>query len=159
QHLRNKDTIAINYHNLAQLELKRGRLDKAEDYNGKAYTAEGDPTDPYLLLTSGEIARERKDFSQAERYFNSVIHAPNAHSSLRWQAQSDLANLYVDQNQNDKAEALFVEALRTVQAAREEVKQEDRRMSILDAWPFYDDYIRFLVNHGREEKALQIAEF
>jgi CHAT domain-containing protein len=163
QQIGTKDTIAINYHNLAQLEIKRGRLDKAEDYNRLAYSAEGlaaaDVSDPYLLLTSAEIAQQRREFSKAEQYLNMVIHGPNADSSLRWQAQSDLANLYAAHNENEKAEAKFVEALQTVEDARKEIRQEDRRMSILDAWPFYDDYIRFLVNQGNNEKALQIAEF
>ncbi len=163
QQISDKDTIAINYHNLAQLELKRGRLDKAEDNNKKAYMVEGlapeDASDPYLLLTSGEIAHLRKDFPTAEKDLAAVIQNARADSSLRWQAQSDLANLYVDENESAKGEALFVEALHTVEAARQEIKQEDRRMSILDAWSFYDDYIRFLVNQNNPIKALQIAEF
>jgi CHAT domain-containing protein/Tfp pilus assembly protein PilF len=161
--LRDENTIAINYHNLAQLELKRGNVDKAEDYNRLAYAAKGlhpeDRSDPYLLLTSAEIAQVRKELSKAEQYLIAVIHSPNADSSLRWQAQSDLASLYVAQGDNVKAEALFLDALHTVEAARSGIKLEDRRMSVLDAWPFYDDYIRFLVNQGNEEKALQIAEF
>ncbi|MGC2697826.1 MAG: CHAT domain-containing tetratricopeptide repeat protein [Candidatus Angelobacter sp.] len=163
QTLGEKDVVAINYHNLAQLELKRNRLDKAEDYNQRAYTAEGltddDTSDPYLPLTSAEIADRQRDFPRAEKFLKAVLLNPKTDSSLRWQAQSDLANVYVSQNQNAKAEALFVEALHTVEAARRDVNQEDRRMSILDAWPFYDDYIRFLVKQNNPVKALQIAEF
>lgn len=163
QQLGDKDIIAINYHNLAQLELKRNRVDKAQDDNKRAYIAEGlaheDASDPYLLLTSAEIAVLQGNFSKAEEYLRAVIHNASADSSLRWQAQSDLAGVYVAQNQSAKADAIFVAAMHTVEAARKGVKQEDRRMSILDAWPFYDDYIRFLVNQNNPAKALQIAEF
>lgn len=163
QQLREKDTIAVNYHNLAQLELRRGRLDKAEDYNKQAYMAEGlaagDYSDPLLLLTSAEIAQFRKELPKAEKYLNVVIAESSHDSSLRWQAQSDLANLYVAENEIAKADAMFEQALHTVEKARDVIKQEYRRMSILDAWPFYDDYIRFLVRQNNAAKALQIAEF
>src|SRR5260221_12265769 len=100
-----------------------------------------DASDPYLLLTSGEIAHLRKDFPTAEKDLAAVIQNARADSSLRWQAQSDLGNLYVDENESAKGEALFVEALHTVEAARQEIKQEDRRMSNLGAWAFYVAYI------------------
>jgi CHAT domain-containing protein len=161
--LHEENTISINYHNLAQLELKRGHIDKAEGYNQQAYTAKGlaagDYSDPLLLLTSAEIAQFRKEFPKAEKYLNIVIDESSRDSSLRWQAQSDLANLYVAENEIAKADGMFEQALHTVEAARDRTKQEDRRMSILDAWPFYDDYIRFLVHQNNAAKALQIAEF
>jgi CHAT domain-containing protein len=163
QQLHEKNTIAVNYHNLAQLELKRGRLDKAEGYNKQAYVAEGlaagDYSDPLLLLTSAEIAQLRKEFANAEKYLNAIIAGPSRDSSLRWQAQSDLANLYVAENEIAKADAMFEQALHTVEAARNVIKQEYQRMSILSAWRFYDDYIRFLVHQNKAAKALQVADF
>ena len=163
QRLGDKDAISINYHNLAQIELNRRNIDKAESYNRLAYAAQGlapeDTSDPYLLLTSAEIAEARKEYSKAESYLQAVIHHPTSDTSLRWQAESDLANLYVAKGDNAKADALFLKALHIIETARTEVKQEDRRLSILDAWPFYDDYIHFLVNQGNDAKALQIAEF
>ena len=32
-------------------------------------------------------------------------------------------------------------------------------MSVLDAGPFYDGYVSFLIDHGQETQAMQIAEF
>ena len=163
QQLQAKNIIAINYHNLAQLELKRGHLDKAEDYNRKAYAAEdlvaGDSSDPLFLLTSAEAALLRKDFSNAEKYLNAIVAEPNSDSSLRWQAQSDLANLYVSENETAKADAMFEQAIHTVEAARNVIQQEYQRMSVLSAWPFYDDYIHFLVHQNNPVKALQVADF
>ena len=163
QQLHEKNTVAINYHNLAQLELKRGHLDKAENYNKQAYAAEdlavGDSSDSLLLLTSAEIAQVRGEFANAEKYLNAIISGPSRDSSLRWQAQSDLANLYVAENEIAKADAMFEQALHTVEEARNVIKQEHQRMSILSAWPFYDDYIRFLVHQNNAAKALQVADF
>jgi CHAT domain-containing protein/Tfp pilus assembly protein PilF len=158
-----KDATVLALHNLSQLCLKRGQVDKADEYNKESYAAAGlgpaDQSDPYLLLTSAEIAEARGHHQDAEGLLNAVINHPAADSSLRWQAQSDLANLYVAENEIAKADEMFDHALHTVEEARDRTTQEDRRMSILDAWPFYDDYIRFLVNHDKAVKALQIAEF
>jgi CHAT domain-containing protein len=163
QHLNDLDNVAISYHNLAEAELKRRNLDQAENFNKLAYAAKKlSPKDhyyPYLLLTSAEIAAARKEYSHAEGYLNAIIRNPKIDTSLRWQAQSDLANLYVAEGNNAKADAIFFQALRLIENAREEVRLEERRLSILDAWPYYDDYIRFLANHGKDTKALQIAEF
>lgn len=158
-----RDLVALAYHNLAQLELARGDLDKAEEYNRKAFAAENltldDRSDPYLVLTTAEIAKGRQQFSVAAELLNSVIANKASDSSLRWRAQSDLANVYVAQKMFPEAEREFQKALEIVEKASEDVNQEERRMSFLDAWPFYDDYIRFLVDRNNPPKALQIAEF
>jgi CHAT domain-containing protein len=157
------DLLALAYHNLAQLELARESPDKAEQYNRRAFAAENlslsDLSDPYLVLTTAEIAKARRQFSVAEDLLNDVLRSPKTDTTLRWQAESDLANVYVVQNKFPEAEREFQKALEIVEKASEDVKQEERRMSILDAWPFYDDYIRFLVDRNNPAKALQIAEF
>ncbi len=161
--LNNSDLIVLALHNLAQLELARENPEEAEKYNRKAFAAGGlgpeDRSDPYLVLTTAEIAKARRQFSQAEELLLSVIGNKESDSSLRWQAQSDLANVYVAQSKFPEAEREFQKALEIVERASGDVKQEERRMSILDAWPFYDDYVRFLVDRNNPAKALQIAEF
>jgi CHAT domain-containing protein/Tfp pilus assembly protein PilF len=163
ENLHKKDLVIKALHNLAQLELTRGNLNDAEKYNRRAYVTAGlktdDRSDPYLVLTTAEIAKGRGQFTEAEDLLKSVVHNTNSNSSLRWQAESDLANVYIAQSKFTDAEQEFEIAIQIVEKASEDVKQEDRRMSILDAWPFYDDYIRFLVDRGNFEKALQIAEF
>jgi CHAT domain-containing protein len=150
-------------HNLAQLELARGNLNKAEEYNRQAFAAEGlgsdDRSDPYLVLTTAEIAKARKEWPKSEEFLKSVLTNPKTDTSLRWQTKSDLANVFIEQQKFQEADREYQEAIQIVEKASSDVGQEDRRMSILDAWPFYDDYIRFLIDRGNFERALQIAEF
>lgn len=148
--------------NLAQLELETGHLDKAEEYNEqvaeqiKTYHS-GPRWEARCTLTAAEIAIRRNQLAQAEQLLKPLLKTTEDLSGLR-RAQSDLANVYVMENKPVKADQEFQAAIRTVESARAEVKQEERRMSILDNWPFYDDYIRFLVDRGNDRRALQKAE-
>src|SRR5262249_31356410 len=150
-------------HNLAQVELKQGHLSKAAEYNQRV-VADGplDPKEPlrlYHKLTVAELAMERQSLDEAAKLLHEILATPQTDDSLRWQAESDLANVNVAQGNYVAAEREFQRGIQIVEKASGEVAQEERRMSILDAWPFYDDYIHFLIDRGNYEQALQIAEF
>lgn len=164
--------LALAFHNLAQVELRRNNLHQAEEYNRQAMAALQGSSDSYLQslcsLTAAEIAIQKNELLEAEPLLNGIIRGivkkPNternaADSSMLWRAESDLAHTYELEQKSAKADHEFQEAIHTVENSRDALKQEDRRMSILDAWPFYDDYIQFLMHHGNASKALQIAEF
>ena len=148
--------------NLAQLELETGHPDKAEEYNRQvaAQISTSSP-DPYwqglCTLTAAEIAIRRNQLAKAEELLKPLSKTAENLSVLR-RAQSDLANVYVLEKKPQKAEQQFQAAIHTVESARAAIKAEERRMSILDAWPFYDDYIRVLVDQGNDPLALQTAE-
>jgi CHAT domain-containing protein/Tfp pilus assembly protein PilF len=148
--LNNKEDTAAGWclHNLAQSELGRHNLARAEEYNQRVAAMGGDRPDSPLyisfLLTSAEIASAKEENDKAEALLRQIILNKDADDSLRWQAQTDLANLY---------------AIHTVEVARSEIAQEEKRMSVLDAGPFYDGYVSFLIDHGQETLAMQIAEF
>jgi len=150
-------------HNLAQSELGRHNLAKAEEYNQRVVAMGGERPDNPLyvsfLLTSAEIASAKEDNDKAEVLLKQVIVSKDADDSLRWQAQTDLANLYVKWGKVEEADRAFRDAIHTVEVARAEITQEEKRMSVMDAVPFYDGYISFLIDHGQEEQAMQIAEF
>ena len=162
QKLNDPGTIAGAFHNLAMFELKRADLKSAETYSGRAIEAAKKASDPELdawcMLTAAEIAMKQKQFPAAEERLRFVTKAARD-SSLRWRAQSDLANVYVAEKKTSQADKEFHDAIDTVESARSNVSQEERRMSVLDAWPFYDDYIHFLVSQNRPAKAIEIAEF
>lgn len=157
--LGDRDLTVLAWHNLAQLALARQQPDKADEYNKRAQLQSQNHSDPFLVLTTAEVAIARKQFPEAAHTLAALLRNPKTESSLRWQAQSDLANVYVAQNRFVDAEREFDTAVQILEKASGDVKQEERRMSILDAWPFYDDYIRFLIDRGKVDKALQIAEF
>jgi CHAT domain-containing protein len=163
--LNNKDDPDLGeiLHNLAQVELGRHNLPKAEDYNQKVAAMGGNKKESPLyieyLLTSGEIAAAKGQHGEAEALLKEIIASPDADISFRWQAQSDLADLYVDWGKTAEADRAFQDAIRTVESARSIIQQEAQRISVLDAAPFFDGYVRFLVDHGETVRALQVAEY
>jgi CHAT domain-containing protein len=163
--LKNKGDITAGdcLHNLAQIELDRHNLSKAEEYNQRVAAMGADKQDnplhiPYLL-TSAEIASAKGDFAKAEESLKQIIADKEADDSFRWRAQSDLADLYVKWGKPENADPAFRDAIHIVETARSEIAQEEKRISFLDAAPFYDGYIRFLIDHGNENQAMQVAEF
>lgn len=163
--LNNKDDTAEGWclHNLAQSELGRHNLAKAEEYNQRVAAMGGDrPTSPLyvsFLLTSAEIASAKGENAASEALLKQIILSKEADVSFRWQAQTDLADLYVRWGKVEEADSTFRDAIHTVEAARSEITQEEKRMSVMDAVPFYDGYVSFLIDHGQETQAMQIAEF
>ena len=88
-----------------------------------------------------------------------MIQNPGAESSLRWEAESRLAKVYEEMDQPAKAEQEFRKSIATIDAVRSSVKSEEFRMSFLSsAVAFYNDFINFLISHGRTEDALEVAE-
>ena len=160
--LNDSDGATLSLHNLTQLELKRDNLEKAEEYNRQALTSAKGAADTQVqflcMLSTAEIDVRLKQFSKAKQLLGTITRSAKD-SSLLWRAQSDLANLYASEGKTREANLVFQAAIRTVENARSVIQREERRMSILDAWPFYDDYIRFLIHQNNAGKALQIAEF
>src|SRR5205814_2187805 len=128
QSLNDAPLISQAFHNLAQIEIFQAHLRKADYYNQEALKALGPAADshkdPYLLLTTAEIAQGRRQFASAEKILLEIIHRPEIDTSLKWQAQSDLANVYIAQHQMAKADRQFRDALGTVETARSKVRQE-----------------------------------
>jgi CHAT domain-containing protein len=162
--LHNIDDYAAGdcYHDLAQLELRRHNLPKAEEYNRQVAAMGG--SDPHndlytsYLLTSAEIAVAKGDRSSAEELLKKITGNGDADVSLRWQAQADLADLYVDWGKVAEADRAFADAIRIVEKARSKITQVEQRISFLDAGPFFDGYVRFLMEHGKTTRAMQVAE-
>jgi CHAT domain-containing protein len=149
--------------NLALSELGRHNLSKAEEYNRRVEEMGGSKPEsplhiPYLL-TSAQIAAAKDDRTKAVDLFKLIIANNESDDSDRWQAQSKLADLYVKLGKAQEADTAFRDAIHTVETARSVIKQEEKLLSFLDAAAFYDGYVRFLVNQGKESQAMQIAEF
>lgn len=155
-------TVALSLNNLAQLELARNNLQKAEGYNDESLAADqgirNSKWRSRCMLTAAEIAILHKKYSTAEAILLDIANR-STESSLARRARSDLARLYLAEGKTAAAENEFQATVRIVETARTAIKQEERRMSILDAWPFYDDYIHYLIHQNNPRRALQIAEF
>jgi CHAT domain-containing protein len=144
-------------------ELGRHNVAKAEEYNKSVEAMGGNKSDsplhvPYML-TSAEVAAAKGDNDKAVELFKQTIATKNADDSTRWWAQKNLADLYVKMGNTEEADSAFRGAIHIVETARSIIKQEEKRLSFLDAGAFYDGYVRFLIDHGNGTKAMQIAEF
>lgn len=155
---------ALALENLVLVELSRNNIPGAEEYNRQSQEEirRVQVPDPYVhglyMANTAELAMCHHQFSLAEAPLLSAIADAKDHPSLLRRAQSDLASVYAAEKKLAKADKEYQEAIHTVESSRAAVKQEERRMSILDGWPFYDDYIRFLADERDDRKALQIAE-
>jgi CHAT domain-containing protein len=149
--------------NLALVALKTGQTDSARDYNTGMAEYARSHSDHYLELNSrliaGRLDAMKNEFTQAENSFESIIRDQNASTSLKWEAQARLAEVYTSEGRRSDAERQFRRSIETIARARSEIKREEFRLSFLSsAIAFYEDYIEFLVSSGRIQDALEVAE-
>ncbi len=149
---------------LSSLSIKLKRFDLAAQYARETFELahrRGDRfAELYSLLTDGQIAANARQHREAERAFLEVVKDPQTQPPLRWMAQNELAHLYERESGMGSAEKQYQAALSTLECARSSVGLEEFRLSFLThAADIYDDYIHFLVEHGKSAAALQTAEY
>ncbi|HUA00463.1 MAG TPA: CHAT domain-containing tetratricopeptide repeat protein [Candidatus Aquilonibacter sp.] len=162
QQLDQQDQVARSENVLADIALKTGRIQDAEDSNEQAlkiFRANGDHAGVVSsTLIEGRIEGERRDTSAAKQSLQQVIHDPLAVPSARWAAEARLATVYANAGMPAAAAKEFRASLATVEKARSSVTEESMRVSFLaNAIEFYDDYVGFLVTQHRDEQALSLA--
>ncbi len=147
--------------NIARAYIDQSKWDEAEKCNSLALA--GKPDDdlaPYLQLNAGLIATARGRAGDAESDLHRAIelgqktHQPN----VEWQAHSGLAELLRTRNraaaQNEYAAAVGVLDREWLALSRDNSKITFRNYQT----SFYQDYVGFLAEQGRKEKALDVAE-
>jgi len=158
-----KETITQCLNNLSEIALERGQSGLAEKYSGEASDLEAAGPDKSgqldSLLVTGRIEAGKEHFARAQEIFRKVIQDPVAETSLRWEAEAQLADAYAAQGDMPTADREFRRSVATVETARSSVKTEEFRLSFLSsAIAVYGDDIDFLVGQGRVNDALQVAE-
>jgi len=163
RNLKNAQSITECLNTLAELALRGGRLTEADHYNQEAMAMEEAGLDHFGVLESsllsGRIATAQKQFARAEKMFHRVIEDPGTESALRWEAQARLAEVHNAEGLVAKADQEYRKCIDTIETARSGIDRADLRLSYLSGGiEFYDDYIRFLISHGRTGDALRVAE-
>jgi len=158
-----KNTVTECLNTLSEIELATGSLDAADKHNQEAAAIENAGLDhfgiQYSQFVAARIAAGKQQFPQAEAAFRKILDDPSAETSLKWQAQSRLAQVYAAENQPAKAERQFRAAIATIREAQDSVHREEFRVSFLaGAIQFYDSYIDFLISRGRAADALAVAD-
>jgi len=159
------DQLAITecLNNLSLVALGQGHIDLAGTYNLEAdktaQAAKDADGGVSVMLISGRIEEARKHYKEAEHALKTVLENPSAATALRWEAEARLGTVYDEEGRAVDAEKEYKRSIQTIQAARHSVGQDELRLTFLSsAIDFYDDYIDFLVRHGRAEDALQVAD-
>jgi CHAT domain-containing protein len=148
---------------LSSTSLAQGKLAAAEEYDREALSSSraiGDHAEEMsTVLIAGRIAAERKNYHEAESLLETVIHDQNVSVATKWEAEARLAKVYDAENRPNNADSEFNQALRTIEEARHSIQEDDLRLSFLSsAIDFCNDYVDFLIQHGRVEDALRFAD-
>jgi CHAT domain-containing protein len=160
----NRQQTAASLSALAFLSVRTRRVALAKQYSREALELAKDVGDQEAasaaLLAEAQIAAIEGNQTWAEQVLVEVARDPKGDISLRWEAENELAKLYEHENRPDDAENQFRLALTTVGNARSSLHQEDLRLPFLaNAAHLYDDYIHFLLEHGRVDDALGAADY
>jgi CHAT domain-containing protein len=149
---------------LALVSVESGELEEARKYSDDAIsiarTDNNRLDELYPLLIKGLIAARSHDEARAEHILREVEHDSHANASLKWRSEHALAQLSEAQGRSDAADREYRAALATFEAARSSLQRNDSKLPFSNnASRIYDDYIHFLVSHGRSAAALQWADF
>jgi CHAT domain-containing protein len=111
------------------------------------------------LLLLAEIRERRGETSRATALYDTVIGASSAGSDLVWQAQAGLAYLHARAGRPVAAEAAYRKAFERMEVTLSQVLVPEHQLPfIARIGRFYDDYVAFLVDQGRIEDALRVAD-
>jgi CHAT domain-containing protein len=155
--------LAECLNDLSAVEVQTGRMDLAEAHNREALAMESAGLDQSGIqesqLVKARIEFGKQHYPEAARLLQGLIADPRPETALKWEAQARLAKVFDDEGKLAQAENEYQEAIGTIEAARASVSQEDFRLTFISGGiEFYDDYVDFLVAHGRAEDALRVAE-
>ncbi len=164
QRANSKEDIYNVLRALARLALQTNNLTRATEYSQRAVEiARQDGkrlNELYPMLVQGQIAARRGDFVAAENAFRDVERDKICPVFLKWEAEHSLARLYEDQKRPHAADREYRAALASFEGARADVRHEDSQLSFLtNASRIYDDYVHFLVSHGKANDALRWADY
>jgi len=158
-----KSILTTCLNDLSVVQLQIGHVDLAERYNSEALEMERNGSDKSGILDSqlvkARIQAFRHQSLAAERDFLTVIQSPKADKPQVWEAQARLAKTFDQAGKSGQAQKEYREAIGTIEAARQSLNRDEFRLTFLSsAIEFYDDYVDFLVAHGRSDEALNVAE-
>lgn len=149
--------------NLANISIQLKDWAGAETYNSQALAIAKDLGDRTAQLhskcNSAQILNGRGDPAGAIRLFEEVSRTETNDRVPALQAHNLLARLYSDRGQDALADRQYRAALDIVEDRRSSLKQDEFKLSFLSALiTVHQDYVDFLMSHGRNQRALEVAE-
>jgi CHAT domain-containing protein len=158
-----KSALTECLNDLSEVALETGVGASAEQYNNEALEIERAGLDQSGIqesqLVAARIEFGKRHYGQAARLLEELIADPKAETALKWEAEARLAKVFDDQGNPAKAENEYQKSIGTIEGARASVTLDDFRLTFISGGiEFYQDYVDFLVAHGRPEDALRVAE-
>lgn len=159
--IKGKDDIAARcLHNLVLTALDERNIAKANEYHTQAeqlhVKQQEDLRD--LRIDSASIAAQRGDYPVAERQFLQLINEVKDTPLIEWSVEARLAQSYAKQGNPKLADRWYRKGIATMENAAAKMQQTEFKIALLDNWPIFDDYISFLFQQNRPERALQVAQ-
>jgi CHAT domain-containing protein/Tfp pilus assembly protein PilF len=163
EELGDKKPVAELVGNLGQIALDQGRYDEAEARVGEALRIMAEiedlPGREHSRLAQGRILAGRGEHAKAEAVYGEILASPHSERALLWETRASRASLLVEVRRTAEAEAEFRRAFAMMDEYREELRKAEHKMSFFASLRrFYDDYVDFLVETGREGRALEVAD-
>ncbi len=163
QQIKSNNDIIDVLEDLAHTSIDARKLDEANGYIGlvtslvKTSGRRLDVLD--LMLAQARIAAVRRQDRQAEAIFRSVANDRASQISMRMGADHEIARLFELEGRTQDAEKMYKTALTTFESARDQIKNEGSKLPFLaNATSIYEDYMHMLIEHGRSDEALALAD-
>ncbi len=148
--------------NLAKAYIDLEQWDEAERFNEEAKRlapARNAARTSYTIENNASIAAGRGRYDEAGRMYREVLAFEDAPPSVLWHAHHGLALIAVAQSQPARAAQEFEAALDVIEKTRSGLLRDDYKLSYLtELIDFYRVYVRALVDEGKIERALEIAD-
>jgi CHAT domain-containing protein len=168
--INSKEDVEHALEDLAQVSVDAGEPGEASAYIELVSPMElagANRLSANVLLTKGMLAAAHSQDSQtgpqqaqeAESLFRAVYDDPNNPTTTRLGAGQQLARLFQSQGNTKAAELMYKTVLNEFESARAQLRSDESKLPFVgNASRIYDDYIRLLVEQGRNDEALAVAD-
>ena len=149
--------------NLAKISIEAKDWEPAEKFNTQALefnrAINNREAELYSLGLAARIAAGKRQNHEAAQLYRQVIQSDSQDPAPVLDAESGLAHLYDATDQPEKADRQFRDALALVERSRSQLVKDEYKLTYLDSLiEFAQEYVDFLMSHGRTDQALEIAE-
>jgi CHAT domain-containing protein len=148
---------------LAHASADSEQFEQAENYLSQVapliHMNKNDVDEAYVVWARAKIAAGKREDMLAESLYRALDADPVSLTSMRFEAQHELAQLFELQGRTDLALNMYRTALGTFEGARDQLRNEDSRLPFQgNATRIYDDYIHALIASGRTDESLIVAD-
>lgn len=155
-----KNEAALLAGNMAAAYAHTGEWDKAEAANRQSLELAGPASRNalYNTLNAADIAAGRGQLDLATQLYRDALAAADV-PSAQWSAHAGLAAINLRHNDGAGAAREFETALAVLERTRSDLLRTDYKLSFLTQLiEFYQSYVDALVDQGRSDRALEIAD-